>query len=122
MRLELVDVGVTEKSRHLTTSEEARARAEKTTQTEPEILDLLDRQNASPCNHPTLTCQELLALSTAFSTALTAQVAFDPGHLKHCTTYNLAEGVDGNKKKGIYQVNCQLGTCLAMPNCPLSSL
>ncbi len=77
---------------------------DRSTQTEPEILEMLDRQNASPCNHPSLTCQELLALSTAFSTALTAQIAFDAKHLKHCSTYNLAEGVDGNKKKGIYQV------------------
>ncbi len=101
MRLELEDVGVYE-SKQL--SGHPVTLSEKMTQTEPEILDLLDRQNASPCNHPSLTCQELLALSTAFSTALTAQIAFDAKHLKHCSTYNLAEGVDGNKKKGIYQV------------------
>ncbi len=101
MRLELEDVGVFE-SREL--SGQNVSKSDKTTQTESEILDLLDRQNASPCNHPSLTCQELLALSTAFSTALTAQVAFDARHLKHCSTYNLAEGVDGSsKKKGIYQ-------------------
>ena len=49
--------------------------------------------------------QELLALSTALSATLTAQLAFDPKHLKYCSTYNLAEGVDeSNKKKEIYHL------------------
>ncbi len=46
----------------------------------------------SPCNHPSLTCQELLALSTALSATLTAQIGFEAKQLKHCSTYNLAEG------------------------------
>jgi len=46
-----------------------------------------------------------LALSTALSATLTAQLAFDPKHLKYCSTYNLAEGVDeSNKKKEIYHL------------------
>jgi hypothetical protein len=48
--------------------------------------------------------QELLALSTALSATLTAQLSFDPKHLKYCSTYNLAEGVDENKKKDIYHL------------------
>ncbi len=49
--------------------------------------------------------QELLALSTALSATLTAQLAFDPKHLKYCSTYNLAEGVDeNNKKREIYHL------------------
>ena len=48
--------------------------------------------------------QELLALSTALSATLTAQLAFDSKHLKYCSTYNLAEAVDKNMKKGIYHL------------------
>ena len=49
--------------------------------------------------------QELLALSTALSATLTAQLSFDPKHLKYCSTYNLAEGVDEtNKKREIYHL------------------
>merc|ERR1719266_1868259 len=58
----------------------------------------------SPCNHPSLSCQELLALSTALSATLTAQLAFDSKHLKYCSTYNLAEAVDKDMKKGIYHL------------------
>ena len=48
--------------------------------------------------------QELLALSTALSATLTAQLAFDSKHLKYCSTYNLAEAVDKDMKKGIYHL------------------
>jgi len=58
----------------------------------------------SPCNHPSLSCQELLALSTALSATLTAQLVFDTKSLKYCSTYNLAEAVDKNMKKGIYHL------------------
>ena len=44
-------------------------------------------------------------MSTALSATLTAQLAFDPKHLKYCSTYNLAEGVDeSNKKREIYHL------------------
>ena len=45
-----------------------------------------------------------MALSTALSATLTAQLAFDSKHLKYCSTYNLAEAVDKNMKKGIYHL------------------
>ena len=49
--------------------------------------------------------QELLALSTALSATLTAQLSFDPKQLKYCSTYNLAEGVDeNNRKRDIYHL------------------
>lgn len=50
--------------------------------------------------------QELLALSTALSATLTAQIGFDARQLKHCSTYHLAEGVDGSNKdrKTIYRL------------------
>ena len=50
--------------------------------------------------------KELLALSTALSASLTAQIDFDSRQMKHCSTYNLAEGVDKDdgKARGIYQM------------------
>ena len=48
----------------------------------------------------------MLALSTALSASLTAQIDFDSRQMKHCSTYNLAEGVDRDdgKARGIYQM------------------
>ena len=53
--------------------------------------------------------QELLALSTALSASLTAQIDFDSRQMKHCSTYNLAEGVDKDdgKARGIYQMDSE---------------
>ena len=52
--------------------------------------------------------QELLALSTALSATLTAQLAFDPSQLKYCSTYRLAEAVDQeNKQHGIYHLGSE---------------
>ncbi len=55
----------------------------------------------------TFNLQELLALSTALSATLTAQLAFDPKQLKYCSTYNLAEAIDKNKKKAIYHLDAE---------------
>ena len=50
----------------------------------------------------------MLALSTALSATLTAQLAFDPNQLKYCSTYRLAEAVDQeNKKHGIYHLGSE---------------
>ena len=50
----------------------------------------------------------MLALSTALSATLTAQLAFDPSQLKYCSTYRLAEAVDQeNKKHGIYHLGSE---------------
>ena len=48
--------------------------------------------------------QELLALSTALSATLTAQLVFDQKQLKYCSTYNIAEGLDKDMNKGIYHL------------------
>ena len=50
--------------------------------------------------------QELLALSTALSATLMAQIGFESSkQLKHCSTYNLAEGIDEkDKSRAIYQM------------------
>ena len=48
--------------------------------------------------------QELLALSTALSATLTAQLVFDPKQLKYCSTYNIAEALDKDMNKGIYHL------------------
>ena len=54
------------------------------------------------------TFQELLALSTALSATLTAQLSFDPSQLKYCSTYRLAEAVDQeNKQHGIYHLGSE---------------
>ena len=45
-----------------------------------------------------------MALSTALSATLTAQLVFDSKQLKYCSTYNLAEALDKNMKKGIYHL------------------
>ena len=44
--------------------------------------------------------QELLALSSALSATLTAQIGFDARQLKHCSTYNLAEGIAPGRAGG----------------------
>ena len=50
----------------------------------------------------------MLALSTALSATLTAQLAFDPKQLKYCSTYRLAEAVDQeNKQRGIYHLGSE---------------
>ena len=46
----------------------------------------------------------LLALSTALSATLTAQLVFDPKQLKYCSTYNIAEALDKDMNKGIYHL------------------
>nr|XP_040563889.1 voltage-dependent T-type calcium channel subunit alpha-1H-like isoform X2 [Lepeophtheirus salmonis] len=113
LRLEYDDVGV-----YLVKSNQNRINLdfdEKGTQTD-EILALrsgrafFEDQSASngtsPCNHPTLSCQELLALSTALSATLTAQLVFSHKDMKYCSTYNLAEAIDeNNKKRAIYSLN-----------------
>lgn len=43
-------------------------------------------------------------MSTALSATLTAQLVFDNKSLKYCSTYNLAEALDKNMKKGIYHL------------------
>ena len=50
-----------------------------------------------------------MALSTALSASLTAQIDFDSRQMKHCSTYNLAEGVDKDdgKARGIYQMDSE---------------
>lgn len=45
-----------------------------------------------------------MALSTALSATLTAQLVFDSKQLKYCSTYNIAEALDKNMKKGIYHL------------------
>ena len=50
----------------------------------------------------------MLALSTALSATLTAQLSFDPSQLKYCSTYRLAEAVDQeNKQHGIYHLGSE---------------
>ena len=69
---------------------------------------LLSSVNATHTLHsnPYFVLKELLALSTALSASLTAQIDFDKRQMKHCSTYNLAEGVDKDdgKARGIYQM------------------
>ena len=65
--------------------------------------------------------KELLALSTALSASLTAQIDFDSRQMKHCSTYNLAEGVDKDdgKARGIYQMaseEYELAVTVKKPN------
>merc|ERR1719295_1426988 len=93
MRLELDDISV-HVSKH---TDKNVCQSEKMTQTDIDLFGRLDGggggrdkgftttpNGTSPCNHPTLSCQELLALSTAFSATITAQLAFDPKQLKYC--------------------------------------
>ena len=70
--------------------------------------------------------KELLALSTALSASLTAQIDFDSRQMKHCSTYNLAEGVDKDdaKARGIYQMaseEYELAVTVKKPNRDLKS-
>ena len=44
------------------------------------------------CNHPSMSCQELLDLSKGYTSPLSSQILFDFTKYKYCSTYNLAEG------------------------------
>jgi len=86
---------------------------EKMTQTEPfpmsSTLTLSGTPNGtSPCNHPSLSCQELLDTAKTVSDSQTSQLVFDFANYKYCSIYNLAEGMDNRRQKEIYHLNHNL--------------
>jgi len=109
MKLELEDIGIClardleDKNIH---------QAEKQTQTDlfpmSSSMNLAVANGTSACNHPSLSCQELLALSTGLTTSPSSQLAFDSKKLKYCSTYNLAEGIDSAQQKAIYHLGADL--------------
>lgn len=110
MKLELEDIGIC-----LARDLEDRNihQAEKQTQTDlfpmSSSMNLGVANGTSACNHPSLSCQELLALSTGLTTSPSSQLAFDSKKLKYCSTYNLAEGIDIDaQQKAIYHLGADL--------------
>ena len=107
---------------------------EKTTQTEKfHELGHVTPNGTAPCNHPSMSCQELLDLSKGNSSSASSQVRnnqfctpslyctpyctvlyfsqilFDFTRYNYCSTYNLAEGVDSKKKqKAVYSMYSDL--------------
>eukprot|EP00095_Tigriopus_kingsejongensis_P007143 maker-scaffold300_size216557-snap-gene-0.14 protein:Tk07143 transcript:maker-scaffold300_size216557-snap-gene-0.14-mRNA-1 annotation:"voltage-dependent t-type calcium channel subunit alpha-1g" len=108
MRIELDDVIICES---LAAEAKPICQSEKMTQTDPCLLNRHQFQGrmgrggvpgtttpngTSVCTHPTLTCQELLALSSALSATLTAQIGgFDANQIRRCSTQNLPDGPNG---------------------------
>ncbi|XP_023326004.1 voltage-dependent T-type calcium channel subunit alpha-1G [Eurytemora carolleeae] len=90
--------------------------AEKTTQTDlfqPLANDngresILSPNGTSPCNHPTLSCQELLEMSTPITGSTAVQLVFDKKNLKYCSTFNLAEVMNSEDQSVIYNLGSQL--------------
>merc|ERR550519_1046713 len=62
----------------------------------------------SPCNHPSLSCQELLDTAKTVSESQTSQLVFDFANYKYCSIYNLAEGIDSAQQKAIYHLGADL--------------
>ena len=87
---------------------------EKTTQTESFPLTSSMELEGTPngttaCNHPSMSCQELLDLSKDNNSPQPSGIVFDFSKYKYCSTYNLAEGMDSKKKqKGVYHLYSDL--------------